>query len=445
MGHPRTLFCLVQKHLRQEGATYHQRKRNLKKRWARLTPTTTAVPEEDHEQKEESHEERTIRCATAAGRQGYAGKCVNILLRENLPIPENPLDKLRELHPDGRHVLFPPQSEASLIHVAPDRLIQILKKAASGKAPGPSGWTEELLLSAVKNEKNLAPLCAIVADMANNRIGDKVLVSSLISCRLVAIGKQNGGIRPIALIDTVLKLATSFSFTLVIDPLTKLLENENQFGLTEGGAEKIIHQSRLMLRTDQNLCAVQIDCTNAFNTVSRQAMIDSLFSHKELAPIFPIVRMCYERSSSLFFALPSKTRDTVEVHRLKSKSGCRQGDVLGPALFALALHPVLRKLRAKFPAVTFLAYLDDITVIGRAEDIIPACAELFDELKLIGLEVHKGKTKVYGTHFERAAETLACKKAPDGFRVLGAWISREKMRSNLQKSASTTTSGSSTE
>jgi hypothetical protein len=78
--------------------------------------------------------------------------------------------------------------------------------------------------------------------------------------------------------------------------------------------------------------------------------------------------------------------------------------------------------------------LDDITVLGDAAEVKAACRYLFKELKRLDLVVNKDKTKAYGCNSEYVANSLGCKRAPDGLRILGAWISKEKNAAKFARS-----------
>ncbi len=45
---------------------------------------------------------------------------------------------------------------------------------------------------------------------------------------------------------------------------------------------------------------------------------------------------------------------------INSEEGVHQGDPLGPVLFSLTMHPVLKQLQLQHNKVQVLAYLDDI-------------------------------------------------------------------------------------
>ena len=47
----------------------------------------------------------------------------------------------------------------------------------------------------------------------------------------------------------------------------------------------------------------------------------------------------------------------------------RQGDPLGPLLFALALHQLLQRTRDSARNVALIAFADDVSFVGRVEDL----------------------------------------------------------------------------
>ena len=76
--------------------------------------------------------------------------------------------------------------------------------------------------------------------------------------------------------------------------------------------------------------------------------------------------------------------------------GCSK-EVCGPALFALALHPLVLRLREiPLPLKYLLRYIDDGVLCGKAEDIKKALALLQTYCTEIGLELNLAKCKLFG-------------------------------------------------
>ena len=134
------------------------------------------------------------------------------------------------------------------------------------------------------------------------------------------------------------------------------------------------------------------DCSNAFNTVKRTAML------AEAATCVPaltrFVAKCYgEMSAPVFFQM-----ELGERRKIDCSSGVQQGDAWGPTLFCMPFLPVLKWTRAEFEPrdVEAFAYLDDIS-IGMMEttpDAVEVVPFLQRELSNIGIVINPSKTVV---------------------------------------------------
>ena len=82
-----------------------------------------------------------------------------------------------------------------------------------------------------------------------------------------------------------------------------------------------------------------------------EQLLKSPFGHFE-----PAFRLFYEHAGALFFEGERLSADSCE--------GAQQGDPLGPFIFALAFHATLQQVAAEYTDCVFVAYLDDVTVLG---------------------------------------------------------------------------------
>ncbi|CAI7904097.1 unnamed protein product [Closterium sp. NIES-54] len=104
----------------------------------------------------------------------------------------------------------------------------------------------------------------------------------------------------------------------------------NQLGAgTRAGVEIVTHSFRSTLATHLDWCALQIDVANAFNSFHRHAMFEGL----QESP--PFLRVFYGTPSDLYL------RAGHFIQTLKSAQGSRQGDPLGPFLFAFTQQQVM--------------------------------------------------------------------------------------------------------
>ncbi|CAI7847058.1 unnamed protein product [Closterium sp. NIES-54] len=190
-----------------------------------------------------------------------------------------------------------------------------------------------------------------------------------------------------------------------------------QFGVAEaGGIEAAIHMARTYLEENPGSVALQIDLANAFNAVERAVVFEGL-KNDALESLVPLVRLSYGTPSTL------QLDHDFGVAPLLSARGVRQGDPLGPLLFAASIHPCLTATASAHPRVVILAYADDITLLGKAEACTEAFLHLTAALLRIGLEHNLGKCEAWSAAaIDPSTLPLSFPIAADGLRVLGSPI-----------------------
>ncbi|KAL2632598.1 hypothetical protein R1flu_004077 [Riccia fluitans] len=153
-----------------------------------------------------------------------------------------------------------------------------------------------------------------------------------------------------------------------------------------------------------------VDIRNDFNIVSREAIFRKLRSALgTLDPLFPFVRSFYSQSSPLYFSMEIRTGD---ISTLLSEVGTRQGDPLGGVLFDLG-H--LRALRATVPQhldCIFPFCADDTHIVGLVDQVLLAFHTLQDQLASVGLTIQPTKCTAWSPHGLPPSLSL-----PEGFRV----------------------------
>ena len=187
-----------------------------------------------------------------------------------------------------------------------------------------------------------------------------------------------------------------------------------QLALAPGGTERIIHAVRHEIR-EKRKSGIAVDCVNAYNAINRDIIRDILAEEKWRG-LHGLFNTLYASASVLFVAGGAP---------IISSQGVRQGDVLGPALFCLGLHPLLTSLAEAHPKVKFFAFVDDIVITGSSRWVRKAFSSLVLGLEELGLRVNKQKTFAFGEEGARLATKLGISHNPTGAKLLGAWVSTD--------------------
>ena len=172
--------------------------------------------------------------------------------------------------------------------------------------------------------------------------------------------------RPIAISDTwygfagVCTLRThGRGISMLLDPL--------QVGVgTPGGTETVAHALASAPAEDPEAVVTSDDMANAFKSIHRAAMLAAV-QHSARA-LLPMVQWEYVDEAHLrIVGAPEGTPPVI------SQRGVRQGDPLGPLVFALTLQPVLDQFDAACEEAPLESYLDDMNIFGK---LMPAAGSI---------------------------------------------------------------------
>ena len=113
------------------------------------------------------------------------------------------------------------------------------------------------------------------------------------------------------------------------------------------------------LEADPQLTVISVDVSAAYDTVSRQSMLEALRDTPSLSPLLPFAQRWYARESAYVWTAGPQS------HRIAQAEGGEQGDPLMPTMFSLGFGPALRDLQADLrPGEHALAYLDDAYILA---------------------------------------------------------------------------------
>ncbi|KAL0219398.1 hypothetical protein P9112_005051 [Eukaryota sp. TZLM1-RC] len=192
-------------------------------------------------------------------------------------------------------------------------------------------------------------------------------------------------------------------------------KNPHQFGIkTIDGASVAAIASDTFFNAEENNFIFNLDFKNAFNSVKREA-------------IFEVIKSDFPELSSFFYHFYGKESDLIfNSFGLKSSSGVKQGDPLGPLLFCLAIHKILNIIKQKYPSIKIVAYMDDISLIGSFDLLELVAQEIADSYENIGLHLNASKCLLIGS----SAQDLVINDSivpftnysSDAFKFLGCWL-----------------------
>ena len=180
----------------------------------------------------------------------------------------------------------------------------------------------------------------------NDNLSGAVPHSRLLhASRLIALEKPNRGIRPIAIGEFILRFVSICALSTagnIGDKLAPL-----QIGVGISGCAEIPGHTLRPDFLDSEVVTVQVDLQNAFNLTDRTAVAHAVAG--ELPGLSPYVMRSYQHRSPLVVRREDGTQEV-----LWSETGVRQGDPMGPLLFAVAYQPTLHEAqeRAAEAAVT---------------------------------------------------------------------------------------------
>ncbi|CAI7742845.1 unnamed protein product, partial [Closterium sp. NIES-54] len=293
---------------------------------------------------------------------------------------------------------------------------KLLGRCDNGVGAGPSGTTfEHLRDAAVTN----AAICTHLHALVNTILGGNLpgsVANLLTASRLIALAKPGGGARPIAIRECLTRLAAKAALAAIGEAAREHFL-PLQYGVAvPGGAEAVIHAARAFFDACPDSLVLQADISNAFNSISRQAIAAAL-QEPGLSPLLPIVPLTYDNPSLLNLDANFSSEP------LKSERGVRQGDPLGPLLFAAGIHPILRRTAESFLDVLCLAYADDVTFLGETQQTVAAFTFFTDRLAHIGLAHNPNKCAAWSAStVEPAQLPHGVPYSKEGVRLLGSYL-----------------------
>lgn len=310
-----------------------------------------------------------------------------LLFSSDVIAPDSPetLSALIEKHPVASSPSIPqPTTDADPLQVTEKDVKHALMSFKNGSAGGLDGLTAQHLKDLVfgttgdAGQALLKDITALINLMLLGKVHSDI-APILYGARLCALTKKDGGIRPIAVGCTFRRIASKVCCRHIYPKLTDILQPiQLGFG-SKGGCEAAVHSLRNFINLDSGEVILKVDVKNAFNSVSRGSILNEI--QNSIPETFHYLRQCYGLESKLVYGN----------HLIYSSTGCQQGDPLGPAIFGLAIHPIISTLNSKLN----MWYLDDGTLGGSANTVLKDLETLIEQFKDIGLDLNFSKCELF--------------------------------------------------
>jgi hypothetical protein len=280
------------------------------------------------------------------------------------------------------------------IILTPESVLHNISTFSDGSSAGPSGLSPLLLKRCCRTpsnplfgEKCLNSLTKFLQKIIDGTCPPEV-TPFFFGASLIALKKKDGGTRPIAIGETLRRLAAKIVLTHLEFPFSPF-----QYGIkTKQGSEIIIHELRRIVESSitdpdswKDKAILKIDLKNAFNNISRRAFIKIV--DYCLPSLSAFISSCYGNDSELIFS---------NGNFIHSSEGVQQGDPLGPALFSLVLQSLILKIDSDCSLDLQKWFLDDGGLVGTV-------LELKQTLEIIssfgaGINLNLEKCEIFPLH-----------------------------------------------
>ena len=176
---------------------------------------------------------------------------------------EQKIEQMQQKFPQATQPYTPTTQPHCTPCFHPEQVKRCVAKLSKQAATCIDGWTRQLIEQAIEIDPNIASLVGQICTWINDSAFGQFPMDCLRIGRGVAYPKKEGGVRPIVLSSTWIKLTG----TLVMTRMGASTSDMQYAVCCTRGAERIVHKVRQQIQ--QGMAVAKIDISNAFNTASR--------------------------------------------------------------------------------------------------------------------------------------------------------------------------------
>jgi hypothetical protein len=288
------------------------------------------------------------------------------------------IQQLQQLHPPaGAAMSACPDDAPELFLSGKDLLLHLRAFNDDGAAPGPSGWTGDLIIPLLSSTRCLDPLAMLLMLIINGEPRGQ-LSHMLKTMRGIPLAKpQSINVRPIDMGEVWVKIAGRIAMKQV--DVARVFPTIQYGSAVKGGCEKAVHivQTQLEKHIHDNTedaysttVAISTDIANAFNTCSRAHIFSNMQDNQNT---HPLLRMFHWSHSSPSHVLVYDHHNGCEVAAvIASAAGTKQGDLLASLGYNISMQPTYCAVQTRVPEVSLVAIHDDLTIVGQLKHVLKA-------------------------------------------------------------------------
>ena len=289
-----------------------------------------------------------------------------------------------------------------------------------GKGVGMSGLSAEILKRTWKESSVVRKTVVAMCERLLNNPHEAH--PQLWRARLITIPKPKGGVRPIVLEETLLKLLSKLAATRLSENICERLHQAQCCLKTHNSQLGALSKLRRLM-TRGFTYMISVDFSNAYGRVDRETVIRTLLSIGTHPRLINFIRT-YLCSQTLHF-----TDNTGKQRELPVECGVLQGNAMSTILFCAGIDGLIRMFETG--STRIVAFADDIILLARDIVVLNKVWPIFCmEAREVGMEINMGKTKLLLPDLKQLPDIPALKDLPvmhynhgDIFTFLGIPIS----------------------